>query len=291
MPVHQPRVGPALPARPRVPVLAALEAEEELAVTLESPPKRTPREWPTPQTPQTPPGRKAPRAPLPRTPPRVAKPGSPSQASLESWECVELELDEKLKLLDLTQELNSLEQCFDAFQQQGSQALHSIMQEVQELHASAAQALEQQVDSSQLCFAVQAASALQASHWAAAGAEAAARKFQKLAADAADAAPLEVAIIPAEPALSGGWPLSVRDDEALLGELVQGPIMEVARSFPGQSAWPKQLEAKVELRLFQEVGSIRELLKEERRQRRGRHDELLQAASLVLKEIGGLRLI
>ena len=29
------------------------------------------------------------------------------EASLQSWECVELELDEKLKLLDLTQELET----------------------------------------------------------------------------------------------------------------------------------------------------------------------------------------
>lgn len=202
------------------------------------------------------------------------------------------EVDDEGLLTDLTQELDSLERSVDLYFPQQLEEVDGVFREMQELRLKAANSSNTSLLAEQgggaLLWA-KSSSAVQASHWVAAGAEAAAKTFRSLA--QLEAAPSQVPVVAEEapmPCHLRGEPVCVHlcQDEEALNAIVQARIAEVTRCFSGQSGWPDRLHATVELRLLQEVRAVQESLAEARRQRQRRQELLLEAARAILEDFG-----
>lgn len=201
------------------------------------------------------------------------------------------EVDEEL-LTDLTQELDSLERSVDLYFPQQLEEVDGVFREMQELRLKAANSANTPLLAEQgggaLLWA-KSSSAVQASHWVAAGAAAAAKTFRTLA--QLEAVPSQVPVVAQEapmPCHLRGEPVCVHlyQDEEALNAIVQARIAEVTRCFSGQSGWPERLHATVELKLLQEVRAVQENLAEARRQRQRRQELLLEAARAILEDFG-----
>lgn len=198
------------------------------------------------------------------------------------------EVDDEL-LTDLAQELDSLERSVDLYLPQQLEEVDGAFREMQELRLKAANSATTLAEEGGALLWAKSSSAVQASHWVAAGAEAAAKTFRTLA--QLEAAPSQVPVVAEEaplPCHLRGEPVCVHlcQDEEALNAIVQARIAEVTRCFSGQSGWPERLHATVELKLLQEVRAVQESLAEARRQRQRRQELLLEAARAILEDFG-----
>jgi len=199
---------------------------------------------------------------------------------------MEVEAREEELLADLNQELDSLEQSLELSFPQQLKEMDEAFSEMQELRSASNSMLS---GASEELWA-KSASAVQASHWVAAGAEAAAKTFRSLT---RLEGPNEVPFIEEEAPLSPsplGDPVcrlqGLSQEEEALMAVVQTRISEVTRSFSGQSGWPGRLHATVELKLMEEVRAVQERLAQARRQRQRRQQLLLEAARTLLEDLG-----
>ncbi|CAK9043956.1 unnamed protein product [Durusdinium trenchii] len=263
--------------------LAAVEAEEDVAVKLvhrltsQSPPLRTPRASG---------GVKNRLQEELQTPEPIAR---VEVGHREVEEPIVQLKDVEALLADFTDELCSLEAGVALYFSQQSQEVQRLNGELQELRSAFASGRRNFPED----LWAKSASAVQASHWVAAGAEATAKTFRLLA-DAQMPVEVQMPLLSEPPFRSVGEPTTstastsvhlLRDEESLMNT-VQARIAEVARSFTGQSSWPGRFHATVELRFLEEVNLIQESLREVRRQRQRRHQLLLEAARSLLEDLG-----